>query len=213
MRPIARGSCSPVTPTYPNETHRMTNSTATILLVDDEPNVTDALKRALRREPYEFLTATSGVAAQLLLERQHVDVVVSDEQMPGMSGSEFLSMVRKQFPHTIRIILSGQASVEAAVRAINEGEVHRFFLKPCNPTHLIVTIQQALSHKRLEEKSRRLLREYQRQARVLAKLNYNGPDLLRLDTDEHGAVVIDESDDEGDVSDLLAEIEFAIKGR
>jgi two-component system, probable response regulator PhcQ len=109
---------------------------ATILLVDDEPNVTDALKRALRREPYELLTATSAFAAQQILERQHVDVVVSDEQMPGMSGSELLSSVRKQFPHTIRMILSGQASLEAAVRAINEGEVYRFFLKPCNPTDL-----------------------------------------------------------------------------
>ncbi len=191
----------------------MTNSIATILLVDDEPNVTEALKRALRRAPYEFLTATSGAAAQQCLEHQHVDVVISDEQMPGMSGSEFLSGVRKQFPHSIRIILLGQASLEAAVRAINEGEVHRFFLKPCNPSDLMVTIQQALSHKRLKEKSRRLLREYQRQARVLAKLNHNGPDLLRLDIDEHGALVIDDSEDEGDVSDLLAEIELAIKGR
>jgi two-component system, probable response regulator PhcQ len=191
----------------------MTNSTATILLVDDEPNVTDALKRALRREPYEILTATSGTAAQQLLERQHVDVVVSDEQMPGMSGSEFLSMVRKQFPHTIRMILSGQASLEAAVRAINEGEVYRFFLKPCNSTDLIFTIQQALAHKRLEEQSRRLLRDYQRQAAMLAKLNHNGPDLLRLDTDEQGAVVIDDSDGDGEVTDLLAEIELAMQGR
>jgi two-component system probable response regulator PhcQ len=188
-------------------------STATILLVDDEPNVTDALKRALRREPYEFLTAISGPDAQQLLERQHVDVVISDEQMPGMSGSEFLSKVRKQFPHTIRMILSGQASLEAAVRAINEGEVYRFFLKPCNPTDLIFTVQQALTHKRLEEQSRRLLREYQRQAAMLAKLNHNGPDLLRLDTDAQGAVIIDESDGEGEVTDLLAEIELAIKVR
>jgi two-component system probable response regulator PhcQ len=190
----------------------MTTSTsiATILFVDDEPNVTDALRRALRREPYEFLTATSGGAALKILEGQYVDVVVSDEQMPGMSGSVFLSMVRKQFPHTIRMILSGQASLEAAVRAINEGQVHRFFLKPCNPTDLAFTIQQALSHKRLEEKCRRLLREYQRQAAVLAKFNR---DLLRLDTDERGAEVMNESDGEKEVTDLLAEIELALKGR
>ena len=93
-------------------------STATILLVDDEPNVTDALKRALRREPYEFLTAISGPDAQQILERQHVDVVISDEQMPGMSGSEFLSKVRKQFPHTIRMILSGHASLEDTFLAL-----------------------------------------------------------------------------------------------
>ena len=69
-------------------------STATVLFVDDEPKVTEALKRALRREPYEFLTATSGTAALKILEDQYVDVVISDEQMPGMAGSVFLSMVR-----------------------------------------------------------------------------------------------------------------------
>ena len=187
----------------------MTTSTATILFVDDEPKVTEALKRALRREPYEFLTATSGTAALKILEDQYVDVVISDEQMPGMAGSVFLSMVRKQFPHTIRMVLSGQATLEAAVRAINEGQVYRFFLKPCNPTDLAFTIQQALSHKRLEEKCRRLLREYQRQAAVLAKFNR---DLLHLDTDVRSAAVTNESDGEKEVTDLLAEIELAIQG-
>jgi two-component system probable response regulator PhcQ len=184
-------------------------STATILFVDDEPNVTEALKQALRREPYEFLTATSGTAALKILEGQYVDVVVSDEQMPGMSGSVFLSTVRKQFPHTIRMILSGHATLEAAVRAINEGQVHRFLIKPCNPTELALTIRQALSHKRLEEKCRRLLREYQRQAAVLAKFNR---DLLRVDGHERGAEVMDEPDGEKEVTDLLAEIELAIQG-
>jgi two-component system, probable response regulator PhcQ len=186
---------------------------ATLLLVDDEPNVTDALKRALRREPYEILTATSGPAALELLGRQHVDVVISDEQMPGMSGSVFLSTVRKQYPHTIRMILSGQASLEAAVRAINEGEVYRFFLKPCNPTDLAFTVQQALAHKRLEEQSRRLLREYQKQASTLARLEHHSPEIMTLDTDDQGAVVVDESDAECDVNELLAQMERAMSAR
>lgn len=186
---------------------------ATILLVDDEPNVTDALKRALRREPYEILTAISGAAALELLERHHADVVISDEQMPGMSGSVFLSAVRKQFPHTIRMILSGQASLEAAVRAINEGEVYRFFLKPCNPTDLAFTVQQALAHKRLEEQSRRLLREYQRQASTLARLEHHSPEIMSLHTDDQGAVVVDESDAECDVNELLAQMEQAMSAR
>jgi two-component system probable response regulator PhcQ len=190
-----------------------TSSTATILLVDDEPLVTNALERALHRERYQILTATSGAAGLELLESHRVDVVISDEQMPGMSGSEFLSAVRKKFPHTIRMILSGQASLEAAVRAINEGEVYRFFLKPCNPTDLIFTVQQALAHKRLEEQSRRLLREYQRQASTLARVEHNSPGLLLLDTDEDGAVVVDESDGECDVNDLLEQIELAMTAR
>jgi DNA-binding NtrC family response regulator len=133
--------------------------------------------------------------------------------MPGMSGSVFLSAVRKQFPHTIRMILSGQASLEAAVRAINEGEVYRFFLKPCNPVDLAFTVQQALAHKRLEEQSRRLLREYQKQASTLARLEHHSQEIMNLDTDEQGAVVVDESDAECDVNELLAQMEKAMSAR
>lgn len=188
-------------------------ATATLLLVDDEPQVTEALKRALRGSPYEILTATSGLAALQLMSRQHVDVVVSDEQMPSMSGSEFLSQVRKEHPHAIRMILSGHATLDAAVRAINDGEVYRFLLKPCNPTDLIFTIQHALEQQKLQERSRRLLREYQRQAATLARLYHSGPDLLRLETDAQGAVVMDETDGDGDVNDLLEQMEIALRGR
>ena len=192
----------------------MTNNTdATILLVDDEPQVTEALKRSFRREPYAFITAASGAEAQRVLDGQHVDVVISDEQMPGMSGSQFLTWVRGHYPKTIRMILSGQASLEAAVRAINEGEVYRFFLKPCNPTDLMFTVRQALAHTRLEQQSRRLLREYQRKATLLAKVSQNGAELLQVDTDEHGAIIVDDSDADCEVVDLLAEIERAIKSQ
>jgi two-component system, probable response regulator PhcQ len=186
--------------------------TATVLLVDDEPHVLDALKRALRREPFECLTATSGAAAQELMARHPVDVVISDEQMPGMSGSVLLSLVRKQFPQTIRIILSGQATLEAAVRAINEGEVYRFFLKPCDPADLASTIRQALAHKRLEEQSRRLLREFQKQASLLARLELRSPGLLNVEVDDQGAVMVDESEGDGELEDLLSEMERAMGG-
>jgi two-component system, probable response regulator PhcQ len=187
-------------------------TSATVLLVDDEPYVLDGLKRAMRNEPFECLTATSGAAAQELLARHPVDVVISDEQMPGMSGSVFLSLVRRQFPNAIRIILSGQATLEAAVRAINEGEVYRFFLKPCDPSDLAFTIHHALAHKRLEEQSRRLLREFQKQASLLARLEHRSPGLLQLDVDDQGAVMVDESDAEGELGDLLTEIERAMGG-
>ncbi|HMD73473.1 MAG TPA: response regulator [Steroidobacteraceae bacterium] len=186
---------------------------AIVLLVDDEPNITDALKRALRREPYEILTAQSAAEAQQRLEHHHVDVVISDEQMPGVSGSEFLAAVRQQYPHTIRMILSGQASLEAAVRAINEGEVYRFFLKPCNPTDLVFTMRQALTHKRLEQQSRKLLREFQLQASRLSRLERQSPAIMHLETDDQGAVVLDESDGDCEIGDLLAQIEDAISRR
>jgi two-component system probable response regulator PhcQ len=189
------------------------SASAVVLLVDDEPYVSEALKRALRHERYEFLTATSGAEAHNILKREHVDVVISDEQMPGMSGVQFLSIVRQQFPRTIRMILSGQASLEAAVRAINEGGVHRFFLKPCDPTDLAITIRHAMEHQRLQEQSRRLLRGFQRQAALLARFENRESALLRVDTDEQGAVVVNDSDEEVDVNELLVQIESAMQRR
>jgi DNA-binding NtrC family response regulator len=183
-----------------------------VLLVDDEPIVIDGLTRALRHEPFEFLRASSGATARELLARRHVDVVISDEQMPGMSGSQLLSIVRREHPHTIRMILSGQSNLETAVKAINEGEVYRFFLKPCNPDELAFTIHQALAHKRLEDQSRRLLRKCERQSAMLARLEQDSPGITKLDLDRHGAVMVNESDAEADVDDLLAAIERAMKG-
>jgi DNA-binding NtrC family response regulator len=184
---------------------------AVVLLVDDEPNVTEALKRSLRREPFVFLTAASGREALELLAAHHVDVVISDEQMPGMPGSQLLTIVRKHHPRTIRMILSGQASLEAAVRAINDGAVHRFFIKPCDPTDLIFSIKQAVIHQRLEDQSRRLLREYQRQSALLAQFPASSKDLLEVRRDGDGALLMDDSEEEGSVMDLLAEIETAMK--
>jgi two-component system, probable response regulator PhcQ len=189
----------------------MTSKTATILFVDDEHHVTDALLRVMRLLPFELLSATSAAGALEILKTVHVDVVVSDEQMPGMSGSVFLAQVRRQYPHTIRIILSGQASLEAAVRAINEGEVYRFFLKPCNPTDLTFTIKQALAHKKLERQSRRLLREFQKQAALIEKARHSSA-LTHLDTDDQGAIVIDELDGEGDLDSLVEKMELAMTG-
>jgi len=188
----------------------MSAKTATILLVDDEPHVTDALLRVMRRQPYELLSANSAARAQELLESHHVDVVVSDEQMPGVPGSAFLAAVRKQFPDTIRIILSGQASLDAAVRAINEGEVYRFLLKPCNPVDLIVTIQQALSLKRLELQSRRLLREFQRQAAIIEQSGAGVGSSAGLNGGDRSVITAEESDCDGDLAGLIERMEHVL---
>jgi two-component system, probable response regulator PhcQ len=183
---------------------------ATVLLVDDEIHLTDALSRHFPRQKYRVLKASSAAEAHGLLDQNSVDVVVSDERMPGESGSEFLGQVRKRFPKTIRIILSGQASLEAAVRAINEGEVYRFFLKPCNPTDLIFTIQRALEHKRLAQQSRALLREFQKQAAMLRATQSERSELLEVARDDAGAVLVDVSDADQSMERLLEEIESSL---
>ena len=103
-----------------------------VMIIDDEPTITDTLKGVLSNEPYNILCADSAEQTLPILAREQVDVVISDEKMPGMSGSEFLSLVRQKYPDTIRIILTGHGSLESAIRAINEGEIYRFFTKPFN---------------------------------------------------------------------------------
>lgn len=125
----------------------MNDSPRTVLFVDDEPQVTLALQRALRQEPLKILTANSGADALEVLTREQVDVIVSDEVMPGMTGSELLTSVSERYPEVVRIILSGQATMEAAIKAINEGRIFRFLVKPCSHVQLLDVIRRALQEK------------------------------------------------------------------
>lgn len=161
-----------------------------ILLVDDEPNILASLKRALRKEGYHIFVANSALEALAVLEKENIDVVVSDEQMPGMLGSEFLAIVRKKYPETVRIILTGQASLEAAIRAINQGEIYRFLTKPCNEMDLIITIRQALQLKKMLLKMKQLYLAYKQKCSHLDKLERTHPGITEICRDTDGAVII-----------------------
>lgn len=128
-----------------------------VLLVDDEPNVPHGLKHALRKERYEILCVNSAGEALELLAREPVDVIVSDEQMPGMSGSEMFAKIRREYPETVRILLTGHTDVEGVLRAINEGGIYRFLQKPCNALDLAITIRKALEQKEWVAQSHALL--------------------------------------------------------
>lgn len=119
--------------------------TGRILFVDDEPRVTTAVARMLRGTPYEILTANSARGALDVLETSDVDVIVSDERMPEMSGCELLAVARRRFPEAVRIILTGDASLDAAIEAINEAEIYRFLTKPCSPDDLQKCLESALA--------------------------------------------------------------------
>ena len=179
-----------------------------LLLVDDEPNLTAALVRSLDRTQFEIFTADSAQQGLMILAGNEIDVVVSDERMPGMTGSQFLTEVRKKWPNTIRMILSGQADLEAAVRAINEGEVYRFLLKPCHPKELQMTILQGLQQKKLVAQSRKLLQEHQKNVNILETLEKDNPGITRIELDEDGAIMMDEDSGAGeDVQSLLDDLE------
>ena len=115
-----------------------------VLLVDDEPNLLHALTRALRQQPYRINTARSAEDAMDILKAHRVDLVVSDENMPGICGTRFLSWVADNFPKVTRIVLTGQPTVPSALRAINEGGVYRYFTKPCDVVELALAIRHGL---------------------------------------------------------------------
>lgn len=173
----------------------------TVLFVDDEPNFTSAVKRALRHEPYRILTANSALEALRLLSEEPVDVVVSDERMPGMTGSEFLALVRERHQRTLRIMLTGYATLEAAIRAINEGEIYRFLTKPCHTQDLVQILRQALAYQAALEQS--LKHEHERgwggaaapeHEALLEELERHHPGITRLKVDETGAILLDDAD-------------------
>lgn len=165
-----------------------------VLIIDDEPGVLDELRRALRAQPYEILVAQSAEQALGLLERQRVDVVVSDLRLPGMDGAHLLATIKDLYPDIIRMLFTGQATLQEAMTAINEGEVYRFFVKPCNPIDLAHGIRQALGMKELLAENQRLRSLVEQQTSILEKLELENPGISRVERDEDGAVVIDEED-------------------
>jgi DNA-binding NtrC family response regulator len=167
-----------------------------VLLIDDEANVLAALKRALMEEPYEVLTATSGDEALRIMATQCFKVVVSDERMPGISGAEFLAKVREQYPATIRILLTGHASVESTMKAVNSGEIYRFFTKPWNDHELILALRSAIEKFDLEAERRRLLATVKSQASELRGLEQRYPGITCVEKDDLGAVLLPEISDE-----------------
>jgi len=147
----------------------------TLLIVDDEPKIYHALRRALHRErDWKTLYADGGEAALKVMETESVDIVIADENMPGMNGTQLLGLVRQRWPDTIRMMLTGDARLDVVMNAVNRGEIYRFFTKPCDEAQLIISIRDALQMRVLKAESRRLLDTVKRQAARLKQLEGGG---------------------------------------
>jgi DNA-binding NtrC family response regulator len=160
-----------------------------VLLVDDEPNVLAGLRRALRKEPYAICCASSADEAFVLLQAKPVDVVISDQDMPGMVGTVFLASVRQAFPDTVRFMLTGKPTLDVAMQAINEGAMSRFFTKPCNDVDFAVTIRQALQQKDVLVAAKRLLWTVRCQSAALDRLAQQYPGISRVRRDRDGVII------------------------
>lgn len=181
-----------------------------ILLVDDEANVLAALNRALFEEPYEIRTATSGEQALEIMRSCGFKAVISDERMIGMQGSEFLAQVKELYPETVRILLTGHATLEAAMKAVNQGEIYRFFTKPWNDTEIKFAVRSAIEKYDLEDENRRLLSTVKRQSLEMKVLERRFPGISRVEKDSQGNFVLDDMPEE-DIRRLMGMCDLEIQ--
>lgn len=153
-----------------------------MLVVDDEPDNLDLLYRTFRRD-FNVLRAESGVVAlEILATEGEVAVIISDQRMPEMKGTEFLSKTVPKFPDTMRIILTGFTDVEDLVEAINSGQVYKYITKPWDPNELKSVVQRAVETYDLLKQRTDELRRAQAQTTLLQTIVQTAYEGLSLET-------------------------------
>jgi len=148
----------------------------TVLIVDDEPDILFSLRGLLRTE-FDLLTATSGAEALDLLHRHPIHVIMTDQRMPQMTGTELLRQAQGDCPEAIRIVFTGYADIKSVVDAINNGQIYRYLTKPWDPDELVAVLQEACEQfDRFTERKSLLrdLRDHLTECRALLSQNANG---------------------------------------
>jgi type II secretory ATPase GspE/PulE/Tfp pilus assembly ATPase PilB-like protein/FixJ family two-component response regulator/RNA polymerase subunit RPABC4/transcription elongation factor Spt4 len=161
----------PVADGAPSDTPAPGPKNYQILFVDDEPNVLKSMVRIFRQENYGLLTANSGQEALSIMDQEQVQVVISDHRMPGMNGTDLLREIKKRYPATIRIMLTGYADVDAVMGAVNDGAVYKFITKPWNDEDLRLTVSLALEQFDLIQENKNLRKTSTAQKKELKRLS------------------------------------------
>lgn len=128
-----------------------------VLCVDDEEQIRVVVARALYADGHTVLTAPDAETAMLALSQNPVDVIITDQHMPRVSGIDLLKMVRVRYPRVVRIMLTGDTNPETPVRSINEGEVYRFIRKPWSNADLRTIVSLACEVAKLEQEKKYLI--------------------------------------------------------
>ncbi|MFK7997900.1 MAG: response regulator [Granulosicoccus sp.] len=155
-----------------------------ILFVDDERAIVNSLRRMFRSSNYKVHVACSGAEGIELLEKNDIDLVVSDMRMPEMDGATLLSTVAERWPRTERMLLTGYSEMSSAIEAINQGRISRYLTKPWDDCEILTCVEQALQNKRLVEEKERLERLTVKQNKELLELNENLEEKVALRTRE-----------------------------
>ena len=177
-------------------------TTYTILIVDDEKSIRDALMRSLAKENYRVLTADCPAQAFEILRQSQVDLVISDHIMPDMTGLEFIKRIRVMYPGIVRVMLTGHADIDTVISAINQGEIYRLLTKPWDTFEIKMLLANAFEKLALERENRLLLATVKKQSGVLKKIEKENPGITHLEHDASGALVIDDVD-MAELKDLL----------
>lgn len=172
---------------------RFDRTQPTLLLVDDEPSILSSLKRLLRGDGYRILTANSGQEGLDVLAGHPVDVIVSDQRMPGMTGVEFLRTVRQSYPDTVRLVLSGFTELQTVTDAVNAGAIYKFLTKPWDDGQLRAHIQEAFSYGAMANENRLLTLQVHTANQKLAEVNRRLESVLARQRREleYGAISLD----------------------
>lgn len=144
----------------------------TLLLVDDEEGISASLFRLLRRDGYTILRANSGQGGLELLAQHKVGVIISDQRMPGMTGTEFLSKVKELYPDTVRIVLSGYTELNSVTDAINRGSIYKFLTKPWEDDLLRANVEEAFHRYEMKMENARLSSELKEANEELRRVNH-----------------------------------------
>lgn len=144
---------------------------ATLLFVDDEPSILSSLKRLFRPHGYQIFTAEGGAAGLEILDKEEVDLIISDMRMPVMDGARFLEQARLNKPEAVRILLTGYADIESTIAAINQGQIYRYINKPWDDNEIVLLVRDALERRRLERENGHLNSVVERQNAELRELN------------------------------------------
>jgi len=163
----------------------------TLLIVDDEPMILKAILRILRNDRYVILTSENADEGLKLIESREVDLVISDQNMPGMSGVEFLRKVKADHPDTLTIMLTGQTDINVAMQAINDAGVYKFILKPWDDDDFKLTIRRALESKELMRERDTLKERVQSRDAMLQQLEREHPGITNVPKDKDGYLLFD----------------------
>ncbi|NWD26975.1 response regulator [Pseudomonas yamanorum] len=144
-----------------------------VLLIDAHPDVLDRLTQLLRLEPVELCSATDAAHALAILAQQPVDLVMSAARLPDMDGATLLAQIHHDYPHTVRILLTGETDLTLIIKAINEGQIYRYLSKPWKDEELLLALRQSLAHQHSERERLRLEQLTRQQNDELKQLNAN----------------------------------------